>query len=100
MTYLDETTVLTRNLPVKTAELRVETEVTGIHVKHLYWQETSKCGPAKTKTEIISELKCNESGKFRNDATETELVFIAAVSTEDRRGPCLQQCMAQSSLTH
>jgi len=81
MTYLDETAVLTRNLPVKAVELRVETEVTGIHVRHLHWQETSKCGPAKAKTEIILELKCNESGKFRNDATATELVFIVAVLT-------------------
>ena len=88
MTYLDEKAVLTRNLPVKTAELRVETEVTGIHVRHLHWQKISKCGPAKTKTEIILELKCNEREKFRNDATETELVFITAVSTEDRRGAC------------
>lgn len=78
----------------------METEVTGIHVRHLHWQETSKCGPAKMKTEIILELKCNESEKFRNDATETELVFITAISTEDRRGACLQQCMVESSLTH
>jgi hypothetical protein len=100
MTYLDKTAMLTRNLPVKTAELRVETEVTVIHVRNLHWQETSKCGPAKTKTEIILEPKCNESEKFRNGAAGTELVFIAAVATEDGRGACLQQCMAQSSLTH
>jgi hypothetical protein len=52
------------------------------------------------KTEIILELNCNESEKFRNDASEMELVFIAAVSTEDRRGACLKQYMAKSSLTH
>jgi len=89
MTYLNEKAVVTRNLLVKTVEMRVETEVTSIHVRHLHWQETSKCGPAKAKTGIILELKCNESEKFRNDATETELVFIASVSTEDRRGACL-----------
>lgn len=100
MTYLDEKAVLTRNLLVKTVQLWVETEVTGIHVRHLHWQETSKCGPAKTKTEIILELKCNESEKFRNDATETELVFIAAVWNEGRRSACLQQCMGGPILTH
>ena len=47
--------------------------------RHLHWQKTSKCGPATTKTVVILELKCNESEKLRNDATETELVFIAAV---------------------
>jgi hypothetical protein len=99
MTYVDETAVLTRNLPVKTVEMQVETEVTGIRVRHLRWQESSKCGPAKAKKAIILELKCNESEKFRNDAASTELVFIAAVSTEDRRGVCLQQCMAHYSLT-
>jgi hypothetical protein len=55
----------------------VATKVTGIHVRDLHWQETSNCGPATTKT--ILELKCNESKKLRNDAKETELVFIAAV---------------------
>lgn len=78
----------------------METEVFGIHLRHLHWQDTSKCGPAKMKTEIILELNCNESEKFRNDASEMELVFIAAVSTEDRRGACLKQYMAKSSLTH
>jgi hypothetical protein len=64
MTYLDKTAVLTWNLPVKTAELRVETKVTGIHVRHLHWQETSKCGPAKTNTRLFynrSEMRVKSS---------------------------------------